>query len=56
MHSGIKSGKRAIVFMKDGTKIIDTFVERSRTHAIFKTQRISYRDIRTIGIYKSNGS
>lgn len=53
-HTSFPKGKRVIVGLKDGTKIVDKFIRRdkSRKIVVLENQTIELKKIRFMGYYK----
>lgn len=55
LHKQVWPGKRVIVHLVDGTSFVDKFVESRRDKAIFETRTETYKNIRSMTIYKQQG-
>lgn len=52
-HTGCHTGKRVLVTLRDGTKIIDKFVDRTKSFIILEREgRIHKKRLRNFSIYK----
>lgn len=51
-HTSAPRGKRIHVTLKDGTKFIDKFIERTPNHVVFENRRVWAGDIKAFKIYK----
>ena len=54
IHHGFRQGKRVIVMMRDGCKIIGKFDKNYSKGLIVDGQRLPYIDMRSATIYKNN--
>lgn len=49
VHSSVRKGKRVVVLLRDGTRILDRFVERTdRWIVLEKHGRIAKEDLRSL--------
>ena len=51
-HSSCRRGKRVLVILRDGTEIIDKFVERTGKFVILENHKFTVDEIRSFAIYK----
>jgi hypothetical protein len=52
-HSGVYRGKRVLVTLRSGEKIVDKFLDQGSSHIeLFEYGRISKREIVNLTIYK----
>lgn len=53
IHHGFKKGKRVYVTLKDGSTIIDKFVDSTSQFLILENNKIKWKDIRCTTINKN---
>jgi hypothetical protein len=51
-HTSCRKGLRVRVVLRDGTVIVDRFVERTGQYVVLENHRLRGRAIKTFGIYK----
>lgn len=52
IHHGFKKGKKVFVKLKDGTQIIDKFIDSTSQHLILQEHKIKWSNIRCTTISK----
>lgn len=54
-HTAVRTGKRVLVILRDGAKIIDRFVETSKQGVHLKERGIiNLRDVKSMSIWRNN--
>lgn len=52
-HTSMKTGARAIAFLRDGKQIIGKFVERKGRFVVLDNARIPVSELRQLSYYKA---
>lgn len=52
LHYGFPKGARLLVIMKDGSKLVDKYVETKNTTLVLENCSLKYENIRSTTIYK----
>lgn len=50
-HTGCHPGKRVMVILRDGTRFVDKFVERTKTQVVFENHTVHKGLIRVFSLY-----
>ena len=50
-HTGCHPGKKVLVILRDGTRIVDKFRDRTKTHVILDNHKIHKGLIRVFSLY-----
>ena len=53
IHHGFKKGKRVLLILKSGEKIIDKFVDSNSNYIILENGKYNWKDIRATTINKN---
>ena len=51
-HTSCKRGKRVLVIIKDGRRIIKKFIERTGNYVLLEDEKLWAGDIRAFAIYR----
>ena len=53
IHHGFKKGKRVLLILKSGEKIIDKFVDSNSNYIVLEKGKYNWKDIRATTINKN---
>lgn len=53
IHHGFKKGKRILLILKSGEKIIDKFVDSNSNYIVLENGKYNWKDIRATTINKN---
>ena len=53
VHHGFKKGKRVLVILKSGQKIVDKFLDSNSNYLILENGKYNWKDIRATTINKN---
>lgn len=52
-HTTFTRGKKVIIILKNGIKLVDRYFDKNNTSVEFYNNRIKIKDIRSISIFKN---
>jgi hypothetical protein len=52
-HTSCPRGKKVLLILHDGTRIVGKFHDRTQTHVELEGRRVAKRDIRTFSLYNA---